>query len=88
MQSSGGVSKFLNTFMLTIFGLFSHSCLYLDIAFLIHSFVYLVVIFWASLLVVLARITKFLIHSFLCTSSFGGGGILMCVWLFSSFIIE
>ena len=51
MQSSGGVSKFLNTFLLTFFRLFSYSCLYLDIAFLIHSFLYLVVIFWASLLV-------------------------------------
>ena len=72
MQSSGGVSKFLNTFLLIFIGFFSYSCLYLDIAFLIHSFVYLVVIFWASLLVVLASVAKFLIESFFCTSSFDG----------------
>ena len=49
---------------------------------------YLVVIFLASLLVVLASIARFLIQSFFCNSSLGGGGILMCKWLFNSLIIE
>ena len=49
-------------------------------AFLIHSFVYLVVIF-------LAYIASFFIQSFFSKSSFGSGGMLMWVWLFSSYII-
>ena len=47
MQSSGGVSKFLKTFLFIFFGLISYNCLYLEMDFLIHSFVYLVVIFLA-----------------------------------------
>ena len=33
MQSSGGVSKFLKTFLFIYFGLVSYSCLYFDMAF-------------------------------------------------------
>ena len=45
-QSSGGVSRFLNTFLFIIFRLISYSCLFLEMAFLIQSFVYLVVNFF------------------------------------------
>ena len=44
MQSSGGVSWLLTIFLCIFFGFFSYSCLYLDIAFLIQSQVYFVVI--------------------------------------------
>ena len=45
MQSSGGVSRFLNTFLFIFLELISYNCLYLDMVFLIHSLVYLVVFF-------------------------------------------
>ena len=45
MQLNGGISKFLNTFLFIFLGLISYNCLYLDMAFLMHSLVYLVVIF-------------------------------------------
>ena len=48
---------------------------------------YLVVIFLACIFVVLAKVTSSFIHSFLSKSSFGSEGMLMWVWLFSSFII-
>ena len=86
MQSSGGVSRFLNTFLFIYFGLISYSCPYLEMNFLIHSFVYLVVIFLACILV-LANVASSFIQSFFNKSSFGGGGMLIWVWLFSSYII-
>ena len=45
MQSSGGVLMFLKTFLFIFLGLVSYNFLYLDTTFLIHSLVYLVVIF-------------------------------------------
>ena len=33
MQSSGGVSRFLKTFLFIFFGLISYSCLYFEMAF-------------------------------------------------------
>ena len=78
MQSSGGVSNFLKTFLFIFFRLISYNCLYLDMAFLMHSFVYLVVIFFACIFVVLANIASSFIQSFFSKSSFGGrGGMLM-----------
>ena len=87
MQSNGGVSRFLNTFLFILLGLVSYNCLYLNMAFLIHSLVYLVVIFLACMFAVLANVANSFIHSFLCKSSFGGGGMLIWLWLFNSFII-
>ena len=55
--------------------------------FLIHSFVYLVVIFLACIFAILANVASSFIQSFFSKSSFGGGGMLMWVWLFSSYII-
>ena len=52
-----------------------------------HSFVYLVVIFLAYVFVVLASVASSFIQSFFSKLSFGGGGMLMWVWLFSSYII-
>ena len=79
MQSNGGVSRFLNTFLFILLGLVSYNCLYLNMAFLIHSLVYLVVIFLACMFAVLANVANSFIHSFFCKSSFGGGGML--IWL-------
>ena len=87
MQSSGGVSKFLKTFLFIFFGLISYSYLYLEMAFLKHSFVYLGVIFFACIFAMLANVASFLIQSFFSKLSFGGGSMLMWVWLFSSYII-
>ena len=56
-------------------------------AFLMHSFVYLVVIFLACIFVVLANVASSFIQSFFSKSLFGGGGMLMWVWLFSLYII-
>ena len=56
-------------------------------AFLIHSLVYLVVIFLACMFVVLANVANSFIHSFFCKSSFGGKDMLIWVWLFNSCII-
>ena len=42
-------------------------------AFLIHSLVYLVVIFLACMFAVLANVANSFIHSFFYKSSFGGG---------------
>ena len=47
MQSIGGDFWFLNTFLLNFWGFFSYDCLYLDMAFLIQSWVYFVVILQA-----------------------------------------
>ena len=60
--------------------LISYKFLYLDISFLIHSLMYLVVIFLACIFDGLASI------ALLSKSSFGGGGILVWVWLFNSCI--
>ena len=54
MQSNGGVSWFLKSFLLIFFGFFSYNCLYLDIAFWTHSWVYFVLIFRACVFTVLA----------------------------------
>ena len=48
---------------------------------------YLVVIFLACVFVVLASVASSFIHSFLSNLSFGEGGMLIYVWLFSSCII-
>ena len=87
IQSSGGISRFLKTFLFIFFGLISYCCLYLEMAFLIHYFVYLVVIFLACVYFALASVASSFIQSFFSKSSSGGGGILMWVWLFSSYII-
>ena len=63
MQSNGGVSWFLKTLLFIYFGFFSYSCLYFMMAFLTHSWVYLVVIFRACLFPVLASVANVLIHS-------------------------
>ena len=65
IQSSGGVSRFLKTFLFIYFGLISYSCLYLEMAFLIHSLVYLVVIFLACVFAALANVASSFIQSFL-----------------------
>ena len=87
MQSNGGVSTFLRTFLFIFFGLISYICLYLEMAFLMHSFVCSVVIFLACLFAVLASVASSFIQSFFSRSLFGGGGMLMWVWLLSSYII-
>ena len=87
MQSNGGVSRFLNTFLFIFLGLISYNFLYLDMAFLIHSLVYLVVIFLACRFAILANVANSFIHSFFCKSSFDGGGRLIWVWLFNSCFI-
>lgn len=80
MQSSGGVSRFLTTFLFILFGLVSYSFRYLDMAFLMHYLEYLVVMFMACKFIVLAIIAISLIHIFIKDSSIGGGG--MCIWLY------
>ena len=65
MQSNGSVSRFLNTFLFIFWGLISYNCLYLDMIFLIHSLVYLVVIFLACIFAVLANIASSFIICFL-----------------------
>ena len=77
IQSSGRVSRFLKTFLFIFLGLISYSCLYLEIAFLIHYLVYLVVIFLACVFAVLANVASSFIQSFFSKSSSGGGGILV-----------
>ena len=77
MQSNGGVSTFLKTFLFIFFGLILYSFLYLEMAFLMHSFVYLVVIFLACLFAILANVASSFIQSIFSRSSFGGGGMLM-----------
>ena len=76
IQSSGGVKIFEN-FSIYFFGLISYSCLYLEMAFLIHSLVYLVVIFLACVFAALANVASSFIQSFFSKSSSGGGGILV-----------
>ncbi len=53
MQSSGGVSWLLKTFLCILFGFFSYSCLYLAMAFLMQSWVNFVVIARAWVLAIL-----------------------------------
>ena len=49
---------------------------------------YLVVIFLAYVFAILANVAIFFFQSFLSIKlSFGGGGMLMWIWLFSSYII-
>ena len=45
------------------------------------------VIFLACIFAILANIASSFIQSFFSKLSFGGGGMLMCIWLFSSYII-
>ena len=78
---------FLNTFLFIFLELISYNFLYLDVAFLIHSLVYLVVIFFACIFAILANVASSFIHSFFSKSSFGGEGILIWVWLFNLCII-
>ena len=63
MQSIEGVSWFLNIFLLIFLGFLSYSCLYLDMAFLIQSWVYFVVILRAWVFAVLAILASVTIHS-------------------------
>jgi hypothetical protein len=76
MQSNGGVSWFLKTFLFIFLGLFSYSCLYFVIAFLMHSCVYFVVILRACLFAFLPSSAKVLIHSCGFDSGLGGGGMI------------
>ena len=76
IQSSGRVSRFLKNLLFIYFGLISYSCLYLEMAFLIHSFVYLVVIFLACVFTTLANVACSYIQSFFSKSSSGGGGVV------------
>ena len=68
-------------------GLISYICLYLEMDFLIHSFLYLMVINLACIFVVLANIASSFFQSFFRKSSSDGGGMLIWIWLFSSYII-
>ena len=77
IQSNGGVSRSLKTFLFIFFRLISYSCLYLEKAFLIHFLVYLVVIFLACIFAALASVASSFIQSFFSESSSGGGGILV-----------
>ena len=45
------------------------------------------VIFLACMFAVLANVPNSFIRSFFCKSSFGGGGMLIWIWLFNSCII-
>ena len=49
MQSSGGDSEFLKTRLCILFGVMSYVCLHFDMAFLMLSFIKVVVTFLASL---------------------------------------
>ena len=64
-----------------LFGVMSFVCLYFDMAFLMLSFVYVVVIFLASLLTFLAIEARLCIHSSGWVFGVGGGGIVVCLWL-------
>ena len=55
--------------------------------FLIHSLVYLMVIFLACKFAILANVANSFIHSFFCKTSFGGEGMLIWIWLFNSCIV-
>ena len=78
MQSSGWVLLFLMTFWWIFFGLLSYSCLYFEMAFLMHSLLYLVVIFWASLFAVRTMVAMLVIHWSISVSSLGGWEIDVC----------
>ena len=69
----------MKTFLFIFFGLISYNCLYLEMDFLIHSFVYLVVIFLAYVFAILANVASSFIQSFFSKLSFGGGG--MFIWV-------
>ncbi len=75
MQSSGGVSKFLKTFVLTFLGLFSYNWRYFDMAFLTQSRVCLEVMLRACLFAFLAISASVFSQSCLLLSVIGGGGI-------------
>ena len=69
--------KIFKNFPINFFGLISYNFLYLEMDFLIHSFLYLVVILLACILAILANVAISFIQLFLSKSSFGGGGMLM-----------
>ena len=50
-------------FYVFFLGFFSYICMYLDMAFLIHSWVYFVVIVRACIFTILAIFARFLSHS-------------------------
>ena len=54
MQSNGGVFWFLKTLLLIFLGFFPYSNMYLDMVFLIHSWVYFVVLLRACICAILA----------------------------------
>ena len=63
MQPSGWILLFLKTFWWIFFGLLSYSCRYFEMAFLMHSLLYVVVILRASLFAVRAMVATLVIHS-------------------------
>ena len=65
---------------------FSYNCLYLDMIFLIHSWVNFVVIARAWMLVVFAIAAIVTSHSCCWSSRLGKGGMLVCLW-FKSLLI-
>ena len=81
MQPSGGDSVFLKTRLCILFGVMSYVCLYFDMAFVMLSFVNIVVIFLASLLAFLAMLARLCIHSSRGVFGGGGGGIIVCLWV-------
>ena len=72
---------FLKTRLCILFGVMSYVCLYFDMAFVMLSFVNIVVIFLASLLAFLAMLPRLCIHSSGGVFGGGGGGIIVCLWL-------
>ena len=48
---------------------------------------YLEVIFFACIFAILAKVASSFIHSYLSKSLFGGGSMLIWIWLFNSCII-
>src|SRR5450631_4044720 len=78
MQSSGGVSWFLKTFLLIFFGFFSYNCLYLDMVFFMYSFlffffVFFLFFFWFFFFLFLVFWVVFFFFFFWFCSWWGGG---------------
>ena len=63
MQSSGYILLFLKTFWWIFLGLLSYNFLYFEMAFLMHSLLYFVVILQASLFAMHAMVAILVIHS-------------------------
>ena len=87
MQSRGGDSWLLKTFLCIRLGLLSYSCLYLDMAFLTQSWVYFVVIVRARVLAVFAIVAIVMNHSCCRFSWFESGGMVVYLWLLSCSMI-